>query len=714
METKASNSPANKGADPKNDPPYANGVTEFLRRYTTTHNPDKLDLLNGRYRVNLNAPLPEYKTGSTPAYAVEDTKDAKSPPMFALLCHKHLPQRMRVLEQLKTVRHPHLLTLVAAGVVEFSARKEEFFVIVYERPAGQKLSTLLATTKGVNDIFIRERVIAPLSLAIQQLADLNIAHGYIHPDNIYFGNTPVLGDCIAEPCGLSQPFYFEPLERMQADIYAKGEGNGSQDFYALAILTLYTLFGPEHFTPFTTENLPRLILRDGTMPVLTRNRDYPEIFYEFFRGMLSAVSDERWNNRSLKPWLEGKRFNMLNMPPPVETSRPFELGNIQIHSKRELAHMLFTRWEAITEPLLSGQLSHWVALYLRGKDLADNLSRVARTLDTPAGKQNDSQVYELLARSIMQFDPHGPIRFNQLSMHVDGIGAFCAYLMEKNAQPELQMLTKFISFSMVDFWVEAQRNYEETRTRGREYVMLPNIRNVISQLERLRQSARNVGLGFGVERMLYELNPDMPCLSPMLARWHITTIEQLLRRLDELAPTLSANEDPIDKHIAAFICSKLAIQHEVRLHSLESSPAMASQRALFALLMLSRAQLRAGNIKLPGLSNWLALRILPLLDSIRSNSMRNRLKAALSKEAATGKLEPIAEVLVETDYISPDLRGYQAAKDRYVFNIKRIEYYTDVRTAEFASEKLGVRIANFVAYIGLLISLLCLLGGSNA
>ena len=713
METKASNTPANSGADPKNDPPYANGVSEFLRRYAPPTHEEKLDLLGGRYRINLNAQLPEFKTGTTPAYAVEDTKDPKSPPMFALVCHKYMPQRTRVIEQLKNIRNPHLMTLVAAGPVEFSSRKEERYVIVYERPQGQKLSELLNSyPKGLNDIFIRERIITPMSLALQQLSDANISHGFIHPENIYFGNTLVLGDCCAEPCGLSQPFYFEPIERMQADSWGKGDGNGSQDFYALAVLTLYMLFGPSHFSPFTTENMPRLILRDGALPIITRNRDYPEIFYEFFRGMFS--SEERWNNRSLRPWREGKRFNMLNMPAPVETSRPFELGNIQIHSRRELAHMLYTRWEQLMEPLLSGQLAHWVSLYLRGKDLAENLTRVARTLESPAGKQGDSQVYELLARTIMQFDPHGPIRFNQIAMHVDGIGPLCAHLMETNAQPQLQMLTKFISFSMVDFWVEAQRNYEEGRARGREFAMSPAIRNVISQLERLRQSARNVGLGFGPERMLYELNPDMPCMSPLLARWHITTVDQLLRRLDELAPTLSASDDPLDKHIAAFICSKLTIQHEVRLHSLEGIPMLASQRALFALLMLSRAQLRAGNIKLPGLSHWLALRILPLLDNVKSNSMRNRLKGALSKEVASGKLEAIADLLVETDYITPDLRGYQAAKDRYNFNMRRIDYYTDARTAEFASDKLGVRIANFIAYIGMFISLLFLLAGSNA
>jgi serine/threonine protein kinase len=715
METKASDKTNAATADAKNDPPYANNVAEYLRRYVPSHTASNVDLLKGRYRINLGAPLPEFKTGSAAAYAAEDTKEANSPPLFALVCQKHIPIRTRLIDVFKNLRHPNLLALVEAGTVEFSAKKEEYFVLVYERPAGQRLSALLATyPQGVGDYFIRERIISPLSLALQQLQDAGISHGSINPENVFFGTIPVLGDCISEPCGLSQPFYFEPLERMQAAPSGKGDGNGSQDFYALAVLTVYLMFGPQHFAPFTTENMPRLILRDGALPIITRNRDCPEIFYEFFRGMFTQNSDERWNNRSLRPWLEGKRYNMLNMPPPTETSRPFDLGKYQIHSKRELAHVLHTRWNDVIDSLVGGQLPHWVALYLRSKELAENLTRIARALESPNSKQNDSQIYELLARTVMQFDAQGPIRFKDLSMHVDGAGGLCANLIHENAQDQLQLLTRFINFSMVDFWVETQRTYEESKTRGRDYVMPSAIKHFISQFDRLRQMGRNTGLGFGIERMLYELNPDLPCLSPMLKRWHVTTLEGLLRRLDELAPTLSNTEDPIDDHIAAFICSKLSIQHEVRLHNLDNSPLLKSQRSLLALQLLSKAQLRAGNIKLPGLSHWLALRILPLIDNVRSTTMRQRLKGALAREANTGKLEPIADVLVDTDYITPDLRGYQAAKQRYELNIQRIAYYKNERTAEIASDRLGIRIASFVAYLGLCISLLLLFGGGNA
>ncbi len=58
------------------------------------------------------------------------------------------------------------------------------------------------------------------------------------------------------------------------------------------------------------------------------------------------------------------------------------------------------------------------------------------------------------------------------------------------------------------------------------------------KLERLRSIIRNAGLGFGIERMLYDLNPDMPCQSPLFAQWHVATLPALLKQLDRLAPAL--------------------------------------------------------------------------------------------------------------------------------------------------------------------------------
>ncbi len=139
-------------------------------------------------------------------------------------------------------------------LVDLSRPEEERFVIFYERPQGKKLSELLAQNQHpMNLQFLCDRIIAPLAAAINQFGELDITHGAINPDNIYFDDIAVLGPCVSEPCGYSQPFYCEPLERMQALPAAKGEGSTGQDYYALAITVLHAMHGSSHFAHFTPE-----------------------------------------------------------------------------------------------------------------------------------------------------------------------------------------------------------------------------------------------------------------------------------------------------------------------------------------------------------------------------------------------------------------------------------------------------------------------------
>ena len=332
----------------KSDPQAAAKIEEYLRRYSPSAGDTTRDILNGRYRIELSTPLPEFDSKTARAYAATDLTDSTQV-IIAEVCIAGSTQRQRVIDLLVPINHPHILSVVAAGPVALSRPDEERFVIFHQRPAGQKLSEFLAKQPApLNPHFLCDRIIAPLAAALQQFSDLGIAHGTVNPDNIYITDSATLGPCVAAPCGFSQPFYYEPLERMQAMPGGKGEGTTAQDYYALAVVTLYALFGPQHFAHLTPDYLIRLILREGASDALTRQRDMPEIFQDFFRGMLCPNSADRWNWNEIKPWIGGKRYNVLS-PAPVEAMRPFEFGEIQAMTRRELVHILVTDWDKMAE-----------------------------------------------------------------------------------------------------------------------------------------------------------------------------------------------------------------------------------------------------------------------------------------------------------------------------------------------------------------------------
>ena len=684
------------GAELKHDAQAAARLNDYLRSYTPPAGESRQNVLQGRYQVDLNAPLPEFDSPSARAYAASDLAEPTRT-LFAQVCQPGSIQRHRVIQALKSINHPHITQLVAAGVLELSKPEEERFVIFFVRPAGKKLSEMLAQQRGyINQQLLSERIIAPIASAIHQFDELGISHGLINPDNIYFSDHAVVGPCVAEPCGFSQLIPYEPVERLQALPNGKGEGSTAHDVYALAALTLYIIHGPKYFAELTREHHILDILREGVYNAMMRHIEVPEIFYDFFRGIFCQNPEDRWDYRHLKPWLDGKRFNVLPPPAPAEAIRPFEFGEMQALTRGELAHTLAQNWEKAIEPLASGKVTQWVTVSLRSKEVAESVTRVSRSI-AEIGNRNELQLLEQLMRLSVALDPNGPIRIHDLAFHLDGIDTLVADFYSHKAHQELQMIAKFIEFNMGSYWLDQHR-------KSGDYEMPPILNAISIKLDRLRTTIRSPGFGFGLERMLYDLNPDMPCLSPLFTGMHVTGLPALLQHLDSLAPSMAKNEDPIDRHIAAFIASKLSIQHEIRLHELAATPSLATHRALLALHLLSLAQQKVANLQLPGLTHWVALRILPVLDTIHSRTLRQRLKALLVDQAAAGYTQLLADVFVNTDYATADQQGFNQAWRLYQTNAAQIDSYRKGTLIDERSARVGYAIAKMIAYVALLLS----------
>lgn len=689
--------PIVSGAKDVDDQQLTSSLVDYLQHYTPPAPNITKDILSGRYKVEVNSPLPELNTKTARAYVAVDLMDSNKS-MYALVCQHGTVQRHRAIQLLKGIEHPNLITLVVSGIVTLSQPDEERFVLFYIRPKGQKLSELLANLKSqLNENFISKNILGPVISAIGQLAELGLAHGAIRPDNIFYGEYPVLGDCASEPCGYSQPFYFETIDRMQTAPSAKGEGNIAQDYYALAILTLYLLYGPNHFSGFTQESLTRRILREGVYATLLRNKEPPELYSDLLRGLLSGNINERWNYRNLKQWIDGKRSNIMLPSQQTESLRPFEFAGTQCSTKKELAHVLYTNWTLTHEMMRTDQLIQWVTISLRSKELAEALKKIKRVLQETNIK-NEVQASEQLMRMLLLFDPNGPIRLNNLCFNLDGIDALYIDLYNNKATNELRMLNKFIEHSMSNHWTDIQIS-------GPDYVMPEPINAISLKLDRVRLFIRSTGYGFGNERTIYELNPEMPCLSPLFHNKHAGTVLAVLTHLDRMAPRLYKEQDPIDTHIAAFIANRLGVIHDIKLHELIPHPSLATNSTMLALRLISMAQSKCGDAKFPGLCHWLALRIIPTFSIIKSRSLRSRLKALMLERAKTGYTQLMAELVIHSNYATVDVSGFGRAAQTYQYNIARIEHYRKEEVVEQHSVHLGHMIAMFFTYAVFILAL---------
>lgn len=682
------------------DADVARSLADFLHRYKPDEENREKDVLDNSYQISMNSPLPEFDCKTAKAYAAIDIRKPSKKQYVAHVCEVGSLPRVELVAPLVNSPHPNLMAVVSAGVVELSRPQEERFVIVYERPAGKRLSDVIAATKKRPSFeFVCNKIIAPLALAIKHLSELGIAHGNINCDNIYFYNEAVLGHCLSESCGLSQPFYCEPLERMQAIPSGKGGASTADDYYALAVSVLPLIYGANHFSGLTEESLIRSIMKDGSFNALTRNKDLPEVFYDFFRGLLNQNHRDRWGHKYLKAWLDGKRYNVMPSPPPQEAIRPFEFAGGSANTRREVAHLFARNWAAVPDAVFGGELTNWVAISLRNKELNDFLAVVAKNM--AASQRNDIVIDEQIMRLIAAFDHTGPVRLRRLSFVLDGINSLFADLMLNKEMADVQLLMRFIELSMFNFISDQKLKDKEKRD---DSDLLTGFEEIIGKLERVRATIRNTGLGFGAERVLYDLNPNIQCLSPLLAGKYVSNIGEMLKVLDQVAVQMPRDKDPIDEHVAAFIASKLNVTREIRLEELSTHNALANSRILFALKILAAAHRRSRVNKLMGLTHCIAIRILPLLEEIRSKTLKKKMIALLEKAAASGDLQKMEEIFIESGYNVVEDDAFRQAVYRYRRNESDIAYYKNSAVIEAHSKRLGNSTAYYIAIAALALS----------
>jgi hypothetical protein len=669
----------------KNNAAQAAIFTDFLRTYSPEPFGAPEDAVENQYHVDISQPLHSLDTSTATAYAVKDGAN-KNTPFYALVLNPGANQRFDLLKPLGKFNHPNMVKLVAHGVIYLTQLGSERYVLIYTKPEGKKLSEILENTHNLGEQFIIRTIIRPLADLVHHLEELDIHHGCINPDSIYFKESPVLTECISEPCGHSQTFYYEPLEHLQTTPAGKSSHN-KHDFYALGVLIIYMVYGAKHFSSFTRESLIEQILREGTYYALTRNKEHPEVYDDFLRGVLSHNTEDRWKWRQIKPSLTGKRFNVLPPARPADTVRGYKTEDHEIVTRREMAHYLFTHWTKMPAVLRDNQFMHWIGVSQRNKSLAEQVERSIKVLEKLRANQ-EVQFNEQLMRIILLLDPNGPVRMSPLCFFPDALGNLTYNYYLKNEQKELNLLMRFYEQDMVIFWLNVQKN-------GIDGDPPPALMALTDRLDKMRITMRSNGPGFGIERVIYEMNPYLPCMSPLLEGKFVGNMADLLRHIDIMSPQLINKDSPIDNHIFAYLACNLGIQHDVRLHEMEAIPGLSNNRDLIALKIFAMAQYRSGNICLPGLCHWLALRVLPVTERFKSKTVRKEFRRRLKEAASTGYSQVMAKEVLDPALIAKESSGYANACSRYYSNFHQIRRLKKALDLESRSRNLGLLFAKF-------------------
>lgn len=667
------------------------GLTALLAAYRTNYRPsgEKPNELQRRFTLIPEERLPSFDHPFAKAYkAIDEVSPQRA--VYAMVCEKHLPYRDLAIQSMMGVNNAAITPLLGAGAIHCSVVNESRQVLFMERPSGTRLTEILQTQPRMHEHRIIDFIVHPAFRALSALHERKLSHGNLHNGSFYISETTVVGECYSAPCGTLGHYLYHPLERLMCSDLGFGDANEKSDVYTLGILAYELMFGLEKIKTVPIKDYIRMVMNFGSYQLLISTRNLSEAFQDFFRGTLNDNPAERWGLEQLAQWVNGKRFNMVVPILPKEAARPLLFLNEEYVNRRLLAHAFHRYWREATKDLRALRIERWCESSLHRPEVTERVERAMRSAgDASTEKQNN----ETMTRLIAILDPTAPIRSMSLSIRPDSMGILLADMMlRRENPPELLQLTGMIDADMAAYWAELA-----------DVNRIGEMPQVLWRIQRAKPHLKKKSYGFGLERVLYELNPSLPCQMPLIERYHITTTLDALKTLDAIAGEVAATTSFLDRHLAAFIACKIEMGKEIRIESLVSGGQFSKHEELIVLRILAKAQQKY-KLTLVGLCTWAAMRVEIMLDDIHNRILRKELKLQLKALAATGNLSEVLAPILFRDVADRDAKGFAHAIALHQINYKKIERFQNPRLMDYYARDLGGKIAMMVSYIILVVT----------
>ncbi len=648
-------------------------------------------VLRERYTVRSGSPIPGLSMPNAEAYPAEDKRDPNRK-LYALICPPGVPPRVNVMRAIKGVSSPGMQQLVEWGPMMWAPAGRQCMTVIYERPAGGRvIGSLRGDIRRIEDYDIGPKLIEPVCASIKELITRGITHRAIRPTNLYYmdegGERIVLGDCVTSPPAMDQPLLFETIESGMANPMARGGGTHADDLYSLGVTLAILLMGRNLAGHLDDAALMRAKIQQGTYATLVGDTRLPLAMIELLRGLLCDDSKLRWDVESLDLWMQGRRLSPLQSRAGKRAARGFPFQGREYYYGRELAAAMARNWDAAVPPVLEGKLELWLRRAVEDKERAQAVSDVVRLSLGGGDKKMASDL--VLCKVLMLLDPAAPIRFKGFNAFPDGVGTALAMLVAKRAdtKPVVDCILKEIP----KMWFEAQGEYQ------------PDNSLMEQNFKELRGYLTQTGMGYGLERCLYEMNDALPCQSPLLGERYVVELKELLPALNAVAP---ANTDgkkwPCDRHVAAFMGARARSDIDRNLTALSDADAGKGLMALINLFAVF--QYRLGPESLPALAAWIGSLAGVAVTEYHSREKRKELEKELPKLVRKGSLVEIYNLLEDTGAREKDRTGFEWAKAQYAAadeEIKRVQADDDERDKE--ADRAGRQMA---AVTGILISMI--------
>ena len=660
----------------------------------------RISICGGLFDVLPDSPLEPLNQEGGAAYTLQTSRGGGTT-KFAVVVNPGVLPRHELMEAAASIKSPYVLQFVDSDVIYWPAFDCYRPVLVYEKPGGERFFERMGEERPPmkNEVAFKQTVESFVT-ALQEMVLPGCSHGRINLTNIYAldaaGSQVQLGDYLSCPAGVGQHPAFETPERLMALPVARGAASVADDIYAVGVCLLAILFGRLPVAAMDEQEILHNKLEKGSLMTLLNGMRLPGAYSELMRGMLSDDVNQRWTLDDISHWLSGRRLGSKPAAQVRRGQRGLMFNGVNYFNPRTLANEMSKNPAEAIKIIEDSSLERWVNRSLGDEERAATISEaVARA---GAITRGGTPAERVVGRVVMALDPLAPLRFRDVFATPSGVGALLATRMMKGESPA--NVVELIAGQYMPYWSNLSENL--------------NAENVglSQQFDGMRMLLERTNYGFGVERVVYELNPSMPCISPLVAKYYPLTLAAVMRALEAEAGIEANRErddkrEPIDRHIAGFILSRYNRMND-RFFPLLTTKGDPMRRGLAILSIYAEMQRKFYHDDLPHLAAWLVKLLDPALQRFRNRSLRTRVGRDLLRLSRRGDLSAMAELIDNGNLQREDTEGFEAAKAQYIALEKAIN---DLGAGGERERKLLVQGQQITAFFACLLSfgLICLM-----
>jgi hypothetical protein len=616
-------------------------------------------LVGNRVEMFPSRPQPDLDSVGGHAYAARYKGGDSASDLVAILCDHGLPARLESITTMRSIDHPGILRLVDSGVVLWPHDNVCRYVFAYQRPIAPRLKQSVDEPHApMSDDFINHYFIAPMIGVLIEFMRTGMVHNAIRPTNLFWrvGGTqpPQVGECLSAPAGYGQPVLFEPMERAMSLPMGRGVGMHADDCYAFGVTLAMMIMGVNPMQGMDDAAIIRAKIERGSFAALIGNRRLSSSHIEILRGLLADDARQRWTAGDLEQWTNGRRLTPKNTDAGRRATRAFEFMGHNYWQARPLVVAMAEHVGEAAQTIENGNLDKWLRRALGDETRVSSLAEAQASLKQSGKTANYED--QLVARACIALDPSAPIRYRGLAVMPMGIANMLVDALITGANT--QTLGEIITSQLVSLWVEMQ---QEAKT---ELVPLGQ------QIERMKSLIEKTSFGNGIERVAYELNPGLHCLSPILRAHYVASPKALLPALESIAASGERPPEPMDRHIAAFLIVR--DKRSETLFDSMTAPVASPRHGLALLTLYSEMQYRYGPDALPHLAQWLMPLIEPAVQRFLGKTVKERLRSQVKEAAAQGNLGALVRLVDDPKRIERDQQEFMAARMLYLNILKEV------------------------------------------